>query len=155
VRVGTTDLFATNMDFGPTFLELANVTIPDDFDGRSLVPLFDSDTSDWRTDFAVELNGTYGLVPVDTMQNVRGYIARGMKVPFVPTYRALRTEDWLYVEWYGGDEHEYELYDVQRDRYQLSNLLATEEGRAEHRSTTEALHARLEELKRCAGSSCR
>ena len=47
---GTTDLFALNADFAPTFLELAGVKAPADMHGRSLVPILrGAPTADWRT----------------------------------------------------------------------------------------------------------
>ncbi|MEZ4763078.1 MAG: DUF4976 domain-containing protein [Calditrichia bacterium] len=44
-----TDL-VQNLDFAPTFLDLANVKIPDDMQGQSLKPLFSGKhVADWRT----------------------------------------------------------------------------------------------------------
>jgi arylsulfatase A-like enzyme len=46
---GTTELFALNTDFAPTFLEIAGLPIPADMQGRSLVPLLKGQhPSDWR-----------------------------------------------------------------------------------------------------------
>ena len=43
------DAFALNVDFAPTFLDLAGEKIPADMHGRSLVPLLKGETpSDWR-----------------------------------------------------------------------------------------------------------
>ena len=73
----------------------------------------------------------------------------------VPTYRAIRTSQWLYVEWYAGAPHEYELYDLGTDPYQLENLVATPAGAQQHLAVTQTLQARLELLKTCAGDTCR
>jgi N-acetylglucosamine-6-sulfatase len=156
VRHGREDHFVTHLDFAPTLLDLAGVPIPDDIDGRSLVPLLEGDESTtWRTDFLVEFNGTYGFVPLHTRDEVQRFISRGEAVPYSPTYRALRTQRWLYVEWYAGPEHDYELYDMHSDPYQMSNLLATPGGAAQHAATTAELHDRLAELMSCVGVSCR
>ena len=41
---------ALNVDFAPTFLDVAGVTIPTDMQGRSLVPVLRGRTpADWRT----------------------------------------------------------------------------------------------------------
>ena len=70
-------------------------------------------------------------------------------VALVPTYRALRTAQYLYVEWYAGEEHEYELYDVVNDPYQLDNIAAQNPGLVAY------LQPRLTALSSCAGQSCR
>ena len=156
VRHGTDHQFVTHLDFAPTLLDLAGVSIPDDIDGRSLVPLLeDGETGPWRTDFLVEFKGTYGLYDVDTRKQVQSYIAHGQAVPYPPTYRALRTKKWLYVEWYGGTDHDYELYDMDADPYQLSNLLGPPGGTSQYAATTDELHQRLAQLESCAGASCR
>jgi arylsulfatase A-like enzyme len=51
VRAGTvSDRMVLNLDFGPTFLDLADVTVPDVMQGRSLRPILGgSPPSDWRT----------------------------------------------------------------------------------------------------------
>lgn len=67
----------------------------------------------------------------------------------------MRSERYLYVEWYTGAEHEYELYDLSADPFQLDNLVATPEGAREQASVTTSMQARLEELADCAGASCR
>ena len=47
---GTTDRFALNADFAPTFLELAGIKAPADMHGRSLVPILQGKpAADWRT----------------------------------------------------------------------------------------------------------
>ena len=47
----TRDL-VSNLDFAETFLDIAGVEVPDDMQGRSLVPLLKGETpDDWRTSF--------------------------------------------------------------------------------------------------------
>ena len=50
VKAGaTTELFALNNDFAPTFLELAGLPVPADMQGRSLAPLLRGEApADWR-----------------------------------------------------------------------------------------------------------
>jgi len=67
---GTSDEPVMLMDLAPTLLELAGVPIPEDVDGRSLVPLLRGQQVPWRADVLVEINNTL----------------------------ALRTPDWLYAE---------------------------------------------------------
>jgi hypothetical protein len=64
----------------------------------------------------------------------------------VPTYRAIRSKDWLYVEWYAGDEHEYELYDMRPIPISSRTFLGTSEGALQHATTTAVLQARFQTL---------
>ena len=73
----------------------------------------------------------------------------------IPTWHGVRSAQWLYVEWYGGSVHEYELYDMNADPYQLENLVATPQGAQQYAALTATLQARLEQLAVCSGPSCR
>ena len=58
-----------NIDYGPTFLDVAGVDIPDEMQGRSLVPVLKNDgkpTSDWRDAiyYAYYENAAVHAVPV-------------------------------------------------------------------------------------------
>jgi N-acetylglucosamine-6-sulfatase len=156
IRTGREDRLVTQTDFTPTLLDMAGVTIPDDVDGRSLGQLLRDSRSPWRSDFLVEFHGYYNVfAPLQTRADVQNLIAHSGLVDLIPTYRALRSEEWLYVEWYAGEQHDYELYEMHADPYQLSNLLASPEGQAEHATTTADLHDRIERLATCRGVSCR
>lgn len=156
IRHVTERRLVTHPDLAATLFDLAGVPIPSDVDGRSLVPLLHGAKTKWRKDFLVEFHGTYGgLSLLDTRQDVVNALAGPGLGGLVPTYRALRTRDQVYIEWYGGAEHDYELYDLRKDPYQLENLVATPEGAARYEATTARLQARLEQLAACSGSSCR
>ena len=64
-----------------------------------------------------------------------------------PGFEAIRTQRHLYVEY---DTGERELYDLQKDPYQLRNLA----GEANPRLLPE-LRERLGELRTCSGADCR
>lgn len=132
--VGTSlDQFVLNIDFAPTFVELAGMPIPPSVDGRSLVPLWrGSATADWRTDFLVEIYR--GPTPADSSIQEE-------------EIRALRTRDWVYAEYASGPR---ELYDLGADPYQLESVHATADRDLLRRWST-----RLWELAICAGESCR
>jgi arylsulfatase A-like enzyme len=154
IRHGTTTAMAGQIDYAPTLLELAGVK-SSDLDGRSLVPFLHGVDPPWRDDLLIEYRGTTApLYTVDTFADVRTFTDSGGELLGPPTYRALRTEQYLYVEWYGGPEHEYELYDVRGDPYELSNLVATDSGRQKYASQTTAFHARLDALTACNGPTC-
>ncbi len=141
-------------DFMPTFLELAGLTVPVDVDGRSVKPLFASPVvPEWRNDFLVQYVAGGALtaeLPPELLLTI------GLDIP---THRALRTQQYLYVEWYNEDRtfgvHEYELYDLQNDPYQMNNLLATFLGRLKYRKLTAQFDDRLDQLESCTGADCR
>lgn len=119
--------FALNIDWGPTFAELAGLEPPPGVDGRSLAPLLRRDnsaTAGWRQDFLVEI-----------------YRPTGEEV------RALRTRTHTYAEYSTGAR---ELYDLRGDPHQLANRYTSADTGAVAR-----LAARLKALATCAGASCR
>jgi arylsulfatase A-like enzyme len=119
------DDFVLNIDWAPTFAELAGATVPATVDGRSLVPLLRNRPAvrDWRQDFLVEIYRPNGDIE-----------------------RALRTRTQSYAEYSRGAR---ELYDLRADPYQLRNLFNGDS------AAVATLSARLKELADCAGKSCR
>ena len=83
------------IDLAPTIYELANIPIPPDVDGRSLLPLM-RETEHWRD--AILLEGW----------------------PKDQHYEAIRTSDYVYIETPGDKA---ELYNLKRDPYQMHNLV--------------------------------
>jgi arylsulfatase A-like enzyme len=74
--------------------------------------------------------------------------------PSGPQYAALRTRDLLYVEHESGER---ELYDYERDPYEVQNLLADWDGHrpaAADERRARNLSARLHKLRSCAGAAC-
>ena len=97
------DRFALNIDFAPTFAELAGVGVPILHDGESLVRLFDGTTPTWRTDFLAE------------------------SWPGSHPWALVRDAQWKYTELpiTPGDPEtlfEVELYDLATDPYELTNV---------------------------------
>ena len=150
------DRMALEIDFAPTFLELAGAAIPSDVDGRSLVPLFGAiPPEEWRTDFVAQYLSTG-----DSQQSVGTEMAPGYEwlasLQDIPSYKALRTTEYTYIEWQsfnGGIE--VELYDLSRDPYQVFNLLSTQPGRTQYQKLAQQLSYRLKTLEQCSGASCR
>jgi len=66
----------------------------------------------------------------------------------VLSYRAVRTDRWLWIEYSGGPR---ELYDLKRDPYELQSLHAD----PAYRPVMAALHRTLHRLVHCRGATCR
>jgi arylsulfatase A-like enzyme len=132
-----------NGDFAPTFAEIAGIEPPDFVDGRSFLPLFEDPAQAWRESFLIERR-----------QLENQYVDLAERLGMVPDeidraaqYDALRTREWIYVE-YGTGERE--LYDLARDPHQLDNVVETADP-----ALVAALAARLAGLRTCGGAKCR
>jgi len=124
------------VDLGPTIADVFGATTPSFADGRSLLPLLSGDPDvPWRT--ATLTESLAQARPGDPDYSKIG----------APNYHALRSEQWLYVEYVNG---EVELYDLVADPYEMNNVA---------RSTSPVilaqLHAQLDAMKHCTGASCR
>jgi N-acetylglucosamine-6-sulfatase len=149
VRAGqTNETLVGNIDLAPTIAALAGVGTPGFVDGRSIAGTFDGSDSG-RQAFLVaafsgeetdpeELEAEVGLERV--LGDQRG----------VTPYRAIRTTEWMYVE-YRNAERERELYDLNADPFQMESRHA-DPGTAEIR---EGLSAWLATLEACSGQRCR
>jgi len=117
-------LFALNIDFAPTFLELAGVSTPLEMQGRSLVPLLRGrKPAGWRESIYYR----YYHDPGD--HNTRAHYG-------------VRTERHKLIYFWKKDQ--WELYDLQKDPNELDNLY----GRPGQERLTAQLKAELQRLKR-------
>lgn len=85
----------TNLDFVPTFLELAGASVPPAVAGASLVPLLDGTARTWRSEFIAE-------AWPDGLECV-----------------TLREARWKLTEYRGGRR---EPHDLEADPFELENL---------------------------------
>ncbi len=101
-RGRTVDALTLNLDFAPTLLEMASVSVPVGMQGRSLSQLLQgSRPADWRKDFFYEHH-------------------YGPKI--IPPSEGIRTERWAYLRWLAPNPESEELYDIQRDPLEQHNL---------------------------------
>ena len=126
----TIDSMVVSIDLAPTFAALAGAKTPDFVDGRSLLPLLEAPTMAWRQSFMIQRQG------LETDERLEPASAI-----------AIRTRRYTYVAY---DDGERELYDLERDPYQLEN---TEP--AADKALIDALATRLTLLKACRGQECR
>ncbi len=123
----TLDQMALNVDIAPTILELANLPIPEQMQGRSLVPLLKGRKPRWRTEFFYE------------HPFVHKTIARS---------EALRTKRYKYTRYIDYDYEE--LYDLENDPAETINLAKDEK----YKKTLNSLRKRCNELaKKAEGGS--
>ena len=92
-----------NIDYAPTFLELAGAQIPGDIQGVSLVPLLKGEKpADWRK----ALYYHYYEYPAEHM---------------VKRHYGIRTEHYKLIHFY-DDIDEWELYDLKNDSTEMHNI---------------------------------
>ncbi|HVX44128.1 MAG TPA: sulfatase-like hydrolase/transferase [Mycobacteriales bacterium] len=113
----------SHIDLPPTLLDAAGVPVPENMQGRSVVPLLTDRSADWPEEVFVQVS------EAETARAVRtGRWKYGVQAPDNP-----RTEPGAeeYVETY--------LFDLESDPYELDNLI----GLRSHAAVTETMRARL------------
>jgi len=110
---------------------------------------------------------TQNLAPVDGRDILGGHVREERLTEYyydtangngIPTWAAVRTPTYLYVEYYGNNPSTSstpsyrEYYDMVADPYQLVNLYR--DGNASNDPNTTVLTAQLNRLKTCSASAC-
>jgi arylsulfatase A-like enzyme len=131
-----------NIDLAPTILQIAHARAGLTEDGRSLLPFARHPDRRTRRAFLHETGGLR-YIPVRD-QDQDGALA----VRRILSYRAVRTNRWLYVEYRSGAR---ELYDLSRDPSELHSH--SREHR--YRPILRTLHRLLRRLEHCRGAPCR
>lgn len=107
-RRGDITEMVQNIDYAPTFLELAGADIPSDIHGTSLVPLLKGEhPADWRK----SLYYHFYEYPAEHM---------------VKRHYGIRTERYKLIHFY-NDIDCWELYDIQSDPTEMHNLYGQDE----------------------------
>lgn len=131
-----------NVDLAPTIAQLAGALPGRSLDGRSLLPFARNPRRCSRRALLHETGGRHFVRQRD--QDASGVPA----VREVFTYRGVRTQRWLYVEYRNGER---ELYDLARDPYELRSVHAD----PRRQRVLHTLRATLRRLAHCRGPSCR
>lgn len=123
-RGAVSSLLTSNVDYAPTFAEIAGASMPAFVDGRSLLPLLQGQSpADWRRVLLLEHKPDnnderlaaprVGVLEPDDPFDTAG------DGPNITAFTGLRTADGLtYIEY---DNGEFELYDNAADPNQLAN----------------------------------
>ncbi len=99
-----TDALVQNIDYAPTFLDLAGVSVPGEIQGRSLVPLFDGKTpDDWRKSLYYHF-----------------YESKGWHK--VPAHEGVRTARYTLMHFYEPEVAAWELYDLEKDPREMKSV---------------------------------
>ncbi len=106
-RRGDIDQMVQNIDYGPTFLEIAGVTEPNDMQGVSLLPLLKGENPDnWRD----ALYYHFYEYPAEHM---------------VKRHYGVRDGRYKLIHFY-NDIDKWELYDLQEDPTEMNNIYGAE-----------------------------
>lgn len=121
---GDIDQMVQNIDYGPTFLDLAGVDVPADMQGRSLLPLLKGEKpADWRDAIYYHFYEYPGEHAVK-----RHYGVRDSRYKLMHFY---------------NDIDAWELYDLQTDPREMNNLY----GKPGYEEVTRTMMAKLAELQ--------
>jgi N-acetylglucosamine-6-sulfatase len=136
-------------DLAPTFIEIAGGEPPGYIDGKSLVPFLaggsDAAAPNWRTSLVTE----YDTGGVHAGFNPGGAMRVGWELD-IPTYRSVRTQNLKYIHWVASGEEE--VYDLNADPYELTNLTRT--NKAEAGALLPMLRGLLASEMHCSGGNC-
>ncbi|HEX5105825.1 MAG TPA: sulfatase [Pirellulaceae bacterium] len=96
------DKLVMNLDFPETFLDIAGVEIPDDMQGKSIVPILEGqDTPDWR-------------------KSVYYHYYEFPQPHYVHPHTGVRTERYKLIHFYTIDA--WELFDLEKDPNELKSV---------------------------------
>ncbi|HEY4993753.1 MAG TPA: sulfatase [Nakamurella sp.] len=137
----STDAMAENIDLAKTFEEIGGTAMPSD--GHSLLGVMGGAIPfDWRNAILVEHHGPDLDNGGDTDPDSQDHLSGNP-----PSYEAMRTPDFLYVE-YRDDEREF--YDLRSDPYELHNIVSSLSA-----GQLTQLHDELSGLENChTGDAC-
>ncbi len=131
---GTLQQLVSLTDLAPTILDACGIPVPDDMQGRSIMPLISRQPIDWRKSVLVQISEA-------------------------EVGRAIRTGRWKYAVTApdkdpiadSGSDHYVEafLYDLEEDPYELDNLI----GMPSHRALCDRLKGMLQDQMEAIGEA--
>ena len=126
--VVNTDL-VQNLDYAETFLDAAQTAIPDDMQGRSLLPLLNGETpADWR-------------------KSIYYHYYEYPSVHMVARQNGIHTERYKLIHFYQFDE--WEFYDLDKDPDEVQN----EYNNVDYADVVDSLKTQLKSLQQDYGDN--
>jgi len=117
----SSNLLVQNLDIAPTLLDIAGVTIPEKMQGKSLRNTWSEDPDEWRDAVYYHYyDKRYGVLP----------------------HYGIRTEKYKLIHYY-NEIDTWELYDLEKDPTEMTNLIDKEE----YSEQIKKLRLKLLELK--------
>jgi arylsulfatase A-like enzyme len=123
-RGAVSDQVALNIDVAPTILDLAGLDVPQQMQGRSLLPMLRGDDVAWRTETFLE----HLFHPPESL--------------VIPKSEGIRTERWKYIRYFEQSPPYEELYDLVDDPNERMNLA----GHPGHAAALDELRRRCDEF---------
>ena len=121
------DRMVQNIDVAPTILQCAGLEKPGHMTGQSFIPLLQGKTTQWRDKIFYEYFWEYDF-------------------PMTPTVFGVRTDKYKYIRYWGiWDTNE--LYDLENDPNEVTNLIANPKYTTIAKNMAEDLLKWLEETK--------
>jgi arylsulfatase A-like enzyme len=102
-KKGKVDALVQNIDYAPTFLELAGVDVPDDIQGVSLLPILEGKIDDLERKSLY-----YHFYEYPSEHSVKRHYG-------------IRTSRYKLIHFY-NDIDDWELYDLQKDPSEMNNI---------------------------------
>ncbi|MEE2640037.1 MAG: sulfatase [Planctomycetota bacterium] len=121
----STSSLAMNLDFAETFLDMAGAEIPQDMQGRSLVPLLE------------------GKSPENWRKSVYYHYYEYPGAHSVRKHYGVRTDRYKLIHFYEPDVNEWELFDLQNDPNELKSVYNA----PGYQEVQKQMHAELEKLR--------
>ena len=118
------DQLVLNIDIAPTIMDYANIQIPEDIQGHSLIPVLNDPALSIRDQFLCE---------------------HLYELKYIPKSEGIRTEKWKYFRYIDDPDHE-ELYDLVNDPLEVNNLVYDNNSSRELNALRKDCNAQIEKL---------
>jgi arylsulfatase A-like enzyme len=137
---------ALETDVAPTFADWASFIPPGFVDGRSLAPLLGKrppSLEHWRQGVLIE----HYPGPEPYVSKFEKRLFEAKDKPHLTAYKAVRSNQYLYVEYQSGER---ELYDLRKDPDELHNIV-----KEAAPDLVKGLSSWIYDAARCSGAGCR